>query len=176
MLTLPWSAHPCSLGYHIPAVLVITFLQFYYCTVFFAACKHESIVSVLEFCLLSKINLTAVNWIWCGLPTKPSCIVCCLSHSFPRKHAGFNSEAFWFWPLRPVCCQTWAGLHMLDPTSSEGLFRFWTRGSGPEASQCARIIRPGSDSLQPAYYQFPIFRLICILPEMASIKNHWGRF
>ena len=30
-----------------------------------------------------------------------------------------------------------------------GLVRFWPNGSGPEASHCARMIRPGSGRLQP---------------------------
>ena len=47
--------------------------------------------------------------------------------------------------------------------------RFWPNTSGPEASQCARIIRPGSGRTQVAHHQFPTFRLGCVLPQMAQI-------
>ena len=46
----------------------------------------------------------------------------------------------------------------------DGLARFWPSASGPEASQCVRIIRPGSGRIQTACYQFPTFRLSCIIP------------
>ena len=44
----------------------------------------------------------------------------------------------------------------------------WMAWSGcPEASRCARIIGPGSGRTQPARYQFPTFRLGCVLPQTA---------
>ena len=50
-----------------------------------------------------------------------------------------------------------------------GLARFWPNASGSGASQCAKIIRPGSGKMQPAHYLFPTFRLDCFLPHMALI-------
>ena len=102
----------------------------------------------------------------------------------PSKHAGSNSEAFW---LRPACsqdrasshrCQIW--LHTSDsvpffqrrPGSDwDDLVRFWPTASGPEANQCASIILPGSDRTQRARYQFPAFRLRCILPQTDSLDH-----
>ena len=46
----------------------------------------------------------------------------------------------------------------------------WMAWSGcPEASRCARIIGPGSGRTQPARYQFPTFRLGCVLPQTAWV-------
>ena len=50
----------------------------------------------------------------------------------------------------------------------DGLVRCWFNASGLEASWCARNIRPGSGKTQPARYQFPTFRLSCVLPQMAQ--------
>ena len=47
--------------------------------------------------------------------------------------------------------------------------RFWPNGSGPEASRCARIIRPVSGRMQPVHYQFPTFGPGCILPQTSRI-------
>ena len=44
-----------------------------------------------------------------------------------------------------------------------GLDRFWPKGSGPEASQCATVFRPTSGRSQPTRYQFPTFRLVVFL-------------
>ena len=47
-----------------------------------------------------------------------------------------------------------------DPIWMHGLVRFWPNGSGPEASQCTRIIEPGFwGRTQPARHQFPTFRM-----------------
>ena len=51
----------------------------------------------------------------------------------------------------------------------DGLVKVWPNTSGPEASQCARIIRPGSGRMQAAHHQFPTFRLGCVFPQMAQI-------
>ena len=40
-------------------------------------------------------------------------------------------------------------------------------GPAPEAGQCVRIIGPGSGRMQQAHYQFPTFRLGCVLPQVA---------
>ena len=52
----------------------------------------------------------------------------------------------------------------------DGLVRFWPNASGPEASLCARIIRPWSDKNQSAHYQFPTFRLSRIFPQAPCNK------
>ena len=59
--------------------------------------------------------------------------------------------------------QNWPGSKL------DGLVRFWLNPSGPQTSQCSRIIRPSSGRMQPACYEFPIFRLGCILPQTAWI-------
>ena len=51
----------------------------------------------------------------------------------------------------------------------DGLLRFWPNRSGPEASCCARIIGSTSGRMHPANYQFPTFRLSCILPLTAQV-------
>ena len=48
----------------------------------------------------------------------------------------------------------------------DGLVWFLRKASGPEVSQGARIIGHGSGRMQPACYQFPPFRLGCVLPQM----------
>ena len=58
--------------------------------------------------------------------------------------------------------QDWPG------SNSGGPVRFWPNMSGPVASQCARNIVPGSGRMQPACYQFPMFRLSCILLQMVG--------
>ena len=45
-------------------------------------------------------------------------------------------------------------------TDLDGPVRFWPNASGPEASQCARLIGHGSGGTQPAGYQFPTLRLL----------------
>ena len=50
----------------------------------------------------------------------------------------------------------------------DGLVRCWFNASGLEASWCTGIIWPGSGKTQPAHYQFPTFRLSCVLPQMAQ--------
>ena len=50
-----------------------------------------------------------------------------------------------------------------------GLVGFWPNTSGPEASQCARIIGPGSCRMQPAHDQFSTCRLGSVLPKTAWI-------
>ena len=49
------------------------------------------------------------------------------------------------------------------------LVRFWANVSCPETSCCARITGPGSGRMQPARYQFPTFRLGCVLPQTDRI-------
>ena len=51
----------------------------------------------------------------------------------------------------------------------EGLVRFRPFASGLEASWWARSNGPGSGRMQPARYQFPTFRLGCLLPQTALI-------
>lgn len=48
----------------------------------------------------------------------------------------------------------------------DGLVSFWPNISGLEASQCPRIMWPDSGWMQLAPYQFPTFRLECILPQI----------
>ena len=145
------------------------------------------------------------------------------------KDAGSDPEAFWLRLVMPITASVqpesdrivYAGSDFLHPvrfhsckaspdhiaqnrsgSDPDGLVRFWPNGSGPEASRCARIIGPGSAA---ARYQFPTFRLGCILLQTARIvilyktslgnslvecirtkrtrsgnkpvcKNHWARF
>ena len=58
-------------------------------------------------------------------------------------------------------------VHNWCGTGLGGLVRFWPSASSPEASRCARIIGPGTGRTQPARYQFPTFRLGCLLPQTA---------
>ena len=57
----------------------------------------------------------------------------------------------------------------LPGSDLDDLVRFWPNGSGPEASRCARIIRPGSGRSQTARYQLPTLRLDCVLAQTARI-------
>ena len=49
----------------------------------------------------------------------------------------------------------------------DGLFRFWPNASASEASQRPRIIGPSSGRTPPSHYEVPIFKLSCILTQMA---------
>ena len=116
-------------------------------------------------------------------------------YKLPSKHARSNLEAFWLWlivaitaSMQPKSGQTvYAGPnfpHQIPFHSSkegvyhivqnqpgsdlDGLVRFWPNAPGLEASQCARSIRPVSDRMQAAHYQFPTFSLSCILQQMAQ--------
>ena len=104
------------------------------------------------------------------------------------KHFGYGQ----LWPLWPACSQigldhVYARSNFLHPirfhsckegpdhtvqnrprSNLDGLVRLGPDGSGPETSQCARIIGPSSGRMQLACYQFPTFRLGCILPQMAQ--------
>jgi len=107
------------------------------------------------------------------------------------KHARSNSEVFWLQSVIAITASMqpesgwiiYAGsnfLHLIQfhsakeglchsvqnqPGSNlDGLVKFWPNASGPEASWCARIIRPWYDRMQLAHYQFPTFRLGSIFP------------
>ena len=111
----------------------------------------------------------------------------------PSKHAGSDLEAFW---LRPVMepesgrivypgsasdsvpfFQRRPGSYCANRAGSDldGLVRFWPNASGPEASQSARIIGPGSSRTQPARYQFPTLRLLVAFfhtrPSMITLRK-----
>jgi len=110
--------------------------------------------------------------------------------NIPNKLAGSISEAFW---LRPTCSRNQAGLYMPDPTSRiqfgsvffqrrpgsncakpTRILSGWPGQFGantfcPQASRCTRISRLGSGRTQPARCQVTIFRLGCVLPQMARI-------
>ena len=51
----------------------------------------------------------------------------------------------------------------------EGLVRSGPNASGLEASWWTKSIGPGSGRMQPAHFQFPTFRLGCLLPLTALI-------
>ena len=58
----------------------------------------------------------------------------------------------------------------------DDLLWFRPDASDLEARWCTRIIRHGSGRIQPAFYQFPTFRLGCVLPQTAQIilcKTSW---
>ena len=77
----------------------------------------------------------------------------------------------WFGTILPK--KAWI---ILCKTSLDPIWMAWSgffpNTSGPGASQCARTIGPCSGRMQlPAItYQFPTFRLSCILPQMAWIR------
>ena len=98
------------------------------------------------------------------------------------------------WPLRPACRQNrsrsynYAGSDIPHPirfrstkegldyfvqirpgSDLGGLVRIWPDASGLEASLCERTVGPVSGRTQPARYQFPTFRLGCLLPHTARI-------
>ena len=60
-------------------------------------------------------------------------------------------------------------VHNRSGSGLDGVVRFWPSASSPEASRCSRIIGPSSRRTQPARYQFPTFRLGCLLPQTARI-------
>ena len=98
-----------------------------------------------------------------------------------------NQKCFGYgqlWPLRPVWNQgqiIYAGsdycirfgsslpkrphqtMQNRPRSNLDGLVRFWLNVSGLETSRCARIIRPCSGRMKPTHYQFPNFRLGCVL-------------
>ena len=57
----------------------------------------------------------------------------------------------------------------------DGLVMHWPNGSGLEASWCAGIIGPTSGGTQAACYQFPTFRLSCVLPQTAFFMTAQSR-
>ena len=52
------------------------------------------------------------------------------------------------WPLRPASVRNRPGSDLV----LGGHVRLWPNGSGPEASRCARICRPGFGKRQPARF------------------------
>ena len=52
-----------------------------------------------------------------------------------------------------------------------GMVRFWPNASGPEASQCVRMIWSSCRRMELAHnqFQFPTFKLSCIPPQTARI-------
>ena len=76
-------------------------------------------------------------------------------------HAGFE-PLLDFWTPSSVCEVTTQPL-LPNP---DVLVRFWPNASGPETSQRARNLEPGSGRMQSACYQFPTFRLDCVLPQI----------
>ena len=122
--------------------------------------------SPLNHCYTLSLNYSLLLH---TLPLNHSVLCYALYH--PSKRAGSDSEAFW---LRPACSQNRPGSYMpvvasrirfgsvfskegLNPTVQNqpgynlvqaNCVRFWPNGSGPEASRCARIIRPASDLIR----------------------------
>ena len=86
--------------------------------------------------------------------------------------------------LWPAYSQNQAKLNKLCETSPDdgrsdldGLVKYWPNRSGPKASRCARISRSSSGRTQLTCYQFPTFRLICVLLQTAQIIlcSIWSR-
>ena len=73
--------------------------------------------------------------------------------------------------LWPAYSQNQARLNKLCKTSPDPIWMawYWPNRSGPKASWCARISRSSSGRMQLTCYQFPTFRLICVLPQTAQI-------
>ena len=153
MLILPWLAHPCSLGYHIPAVLLLyCFLGSLQARVH---CDCAGILSAEQ----NKPDCCTLNLLWSPYKAQLHCLLpVTLS-----KHAGSNSEAFWFRPLWPACCQNWAGsdfsrwsVQVLDswiwPRSKSACknhqARFWQSATSPlPVSQFQTRLHSSTDGL-----------------------------
>ena len=105
-------------------------------------------------------NLDLAKWIQSG-----SKLVCIIMPGLAEcnQHACYQFPTFRLGCILPQ--MTWIILckASLDPVW------YWLHASGLEASQCARIIRPGSGRMQPAHYQFSTFRLGCVLPQTAWV-------
>ena len=112
------------------------------------------------------------------------------------KHAGSEPEAFWLRRVMAITASVQPESGRMVHTGSDfphpirflsskegqdhivqnrpgsdldGLVRLGPNASGPEASRGVRITRPGSGKAQPVPYQFPTFRLRCVLPQAARI-------
>ena len=148
---------------------VLTLISELVITPYTDSVKHSRIPQAFSLTIKRSTDSSQLKW-----PTQALHTVLVNMLDPIQKRFGYGQHAARIGPVR--ICQIWLPTSDSVPffqrrpgSDLDGLVRFWPTASGPDANQCASTIQPGSDRTQPARYQFPTFRLRCILPQTALI-------